>query len=100
MLSLSLTLSLSLSHSLTQARVNRQEFSAEGVAPFLSEPPKRGSRSQAHSTIADTFTSPAIPLRYSHFTSLNSDDVLQAATEDLVRIFQLKVSACSTVSCQ
>ena len=32
-----------------------------------------------------------VPLRYSHFVSLESNDILQAATADLVKIFQLKV---------
>ena len=32
-----------------------------------------------------------VPLRYSHFVSLESSEVLDAATEDLVRLFQLKV---------
>ena len=32
-----------------------------------------------------------VPLRYSHFVSLESSDVLQAATADLIKIFQLKV---------
>lgn len=66
----------------SQARVNRQQFSAEGVTSFPSEPPKGRHLS----------TQTSIPLRYSHFTSLNNSDVLQAATDDLVRIFQLKVS--------
>lgn len=32
-----------------------------------------------------------VPLRYSHFVSLESNDILQAATADLIKIFQLKV---------
>ena len=32
-----------------------------------------------------------VPLRYSHFVSLESSEVLDAATKDLVRLFQLKV---------
>ena len=32
-----------------------------------------------------------VPLRYSHFVSLESSEVLDAATEDPVRLFQLKV---------
>lgn len=32
-----------------------------------------------------------VPLRFSHFVSLESSDILQAATADLVKIFQLKV---------
>lgn len=59
--------------------MNRQQFSSEGVTPFSNEPP--------------TSSISSIPLRFSHFVSLKSSDVLQAATEDLVRIFQLKVRA-------
>lgn len=74
-----------------QARVNRQQFSSEGTTPFSSEPVKgkRSAHTSSHSS--SSFTS-NIPLRFSHFASLNSAEVLQAATEDLVRIFQLKVS--------
>ena len=35
-----------------------------------------------------------VPLRYSHFVSLESSEVLDAATKDLVRLFQLKVLYC------
>ena len=75
-------------HIVMQARVNRQQFSSEGVTPFMSKPPKKGATTFKF----ETPSSSSIPLRFSHFASLNSSDVLQAATEDLVRIFQLKVS--------
>ncbi|CAI8055933.1 Patatin-like phospholipase domain-containing protein 7 [Geodia barretti] len=72
--------SLEFDNVMDQARVNRQQFSAEGVTSFPSEPPKGRHFS----------TQTSIPLRYSHFASLDNSDVLQAATDDLVRIFQLK----------
>ena len=33
-----------------------------------------------------------VPLTYAHFASLESGEVLEAATKDLVKIFDLKVS--------
>lgn len=33
-----------------------------------------------------------VPLKYSHFVSLDSSELLEAATKDLVSIFKLKVS--------
>ena len=32
-----------------------------------------------------------VPLTYSHFVSLDSSELLEAATKDLVTLFQLKV---------
>ena len=32
-----------------------------------------------------------VPLKYSHFVSLDSSELLEAATKDLISIFQLKV---------
>ncbi len=32
-----------------------------------------------------------VPLKYSHFVSLDGSELLEAATKDLVSIFQLKV---------
>lgn len=37
------------------------------------------------------FLTQNVPLRYSHFVSLESSEVLEAATKDLIRLFQLKV---------
>ena len=54
-----------------QARVDRMEFGG-------SQPVKAKMKQN-------------VPLRYSHFVSLESNDILQAATADLVKIFQLKV---------
>ena len=32
-----------------------------------------------------------VPLKYSHFVSLDSSEILTAATADLIKIFQMKV---------
>ncbi|XP_019852919.1 PREDICTED: patatin-like phospholipase domain-containing protein 7 isoform X2 [Amphimedon queenslandica] len=55
---------------INQARVDRMEFG--------------GSQPVKANLIQN------VPLRYSHFVSLESNDILQAATADLIKIFQLK----------
>ena len=42
------------------------------------------------------FLSQNVPLKYSHFVSLDSSEILEAATKDLIRIFQLKVGMVSS----
>ena len=37
------------------------------------------------------FLTQNVPLKYSHFVSLDSSEILEAATKDLIKIFQLKV---------
>ena len=58
--------------------MDRQEFSTEGFSDGGS-----GGRNLTGRK--------SIPLRFSHFASLESEEVLKAATEDLVKILQLKV---------
>ena len=58
--------------------MDRQEFSAEGLSD--------GGYGGRNSTGGKT-----IPLRFSHFATMESEEVLKAATEDLVKILQLEV---------
>ena len=61
-----------------QARVDRQEFSA----------PEGSGADEKTSSLKTN-----IPLRFSHFVSMESSEVLRASTEDLVRILKLKVGS-------
>ena len=58
--------------------MDRQEFSTEGFSDGGG-----GGRTATGRR--------SIPLSFSHFASLESEEVLKAATEDLVKILQLKV---------
>lgn len=80
-----------------QARVDRQQFSSEGVYSPLeshSPPPSSSTAAAPQPTSPSTKRSSLkrnIPVQFSHFATLESGEVLKAATEDLLRIFQLEV---------
>jgi len=80
-----------------QARVDRQQFSSEGVYSPLesySPPPSFSTTAAPQHTSPSTKRSSLkrnIPVQFSHFATLESGEVLKAATEDLLRIFQLEV---------
>ncbi len=91
-----------------QARVDRQEFSAEGSGLDIPSPTSSilppslspsstvpADSSSTHPLPSSGTTSsafvPSVPLKFSHFASLESSEVLQAAVDDLVTILQIEV---------
>ena len=87
-----------------QARVDRLEFSSEGV--YLSDngvPPSQLPSNTPPTNDSGPHSPGVVPkhgslkrglssnLKFSHFVTMESGDVLKAATTDLVRIFQLQV---------
>ena len=85
---------------LSQARVNRQRFSSEGIYQSdgggVTFPASHGNHSPVSESgeggRGSSLKRGLTPsLKFSHFASVESAEVLQAATADLVKIFQLQV---------
>jgi len=82
--------------------VDRQRFSSEGIyqSDSASVAPRGGDLSPSHDQKSSngeqsktgSLRRTGSGLKFSHFASIDSADVLKAATADLVRIFQLQVS--------
>ena len=76
-----------------QARVDRFEFSCEVIHddPAMSSMNGGGSQGGVASGSGSRGDSLKRGIRFSHFARMESSQVLEAATQDLVNIFQLKV---------
>lgn len=76
-----------------QARVDRFEFSCEVIHddPAMSSLNGGGSQGGVASGSGSRGDSLKRGIRFSHFARIESSQVLEAATQDLVNIFQLKV---------
>ena len=73
--------------------MDRQQFSSE----FVNEPTVTSN----NQTTGGSGKSNSLKrnIQFSHFATMESEEVLKAATEDLVRIFQLKVSRKKVYMC-
>ncbi len=88
--------------------MDRQRFSSEGIYPsdggggvlHQSQGDQSPVSEGGEGSKSSSLRRGVVPgLKFSHFASVESAEVLKAATEDLVRIFQLKVTVNVICSC-